>query len=117
MDRVAWAAGRGLPRSLTVALADPSDRPSRPPARAASIVERDGDVEVQTVSVAGIPGQDLHQLDADAAAVVREAGHAPDVAWYVRFIVPEAVNGRVRWTSGWAVVDDATGTVIAREFG
>lgn len=117
IDRVAWADGRELPRSLVVSLPSRDAQPTRPPARAGSIVEFYGTLPVRTVSVLGLAGEDLHLVDPDAAAVVASRGAPPAIAWYVRFIVPEAVNGRVNWATGWAVVDDATGRVIARQIG
>ncbi len=117
IDRVAWAVGRELPRSLVVSVPSRDAQPTRPPARAGSIVEFYGTLPVRTVSVLGLPGQDLHLIDPDAAAAVASRGMPPAIAWYVRFIVPEAVNGRVNWATGWAVVDDDTGRVIARQIG
>jgi hypothetical protein len=117
VDRVAWADGRELPSSLAVSLPGPLNAPTRPPAGAGRIVELLGAVPVRAVSVAGVQGEDLHLLDPDAAAVVASSGAPPEIAWYVRFIVPDSVNGRVRWTVGWAVVDDATGEIVAQRLG
>lgn len=116
VDRVAWAAGRDLPRSLAIAPGLHGEN-RRSPARAGSIVEFFGTVPLRTVSVAGVAGADLRHMDPDAAAMVAGGDVIPELAWYVRFIVPDAVNGRVNWTTGWAVVDDATGRVVARAFG
>jgi hypothetical protein len=120
VERVAWVDGEHRRRTMIIDPAlevdwtDPSWRERRADARAAL------GSDPTSLLTAYLRPATLERIDpAAAVAVLARAGEAPPVVWYVRALELDA--HAARYPAGgaaprvvWAVVDDASGTVIAR---
>ena len=120
VERVAWVDGEYRRRTMIIDPAlevdwtDPAWRARRAEARAALGSDR------TSLLTGYLRPEMLERIDpAAAVAVFARAGEAPPVVWYVRGLELDA--HAARYPAGgaaprvvWAVVDDASGTVIAR---
>lgn len=115
LERLLWIEGEWHDRQVVRATPRPDD-----PELSARILRRRIDEAVPgagaLLSETLLPQGRLASVDPDAARAVEPSGQGP--LWYVRILIRlPGPGGTYPRDVGWAVIDDATGTVLAASHG